>query len=1025
MRDLAPALLELTGARDYLPADCMELMKRLRLPAEREADLKATLDELERLGRLARIKGHRYVQPRDADLIPGRIRINRQGKGFLQPDEAGIREIVIPESATGTALHEDRVLVRRDVPPKGLRPEAATPVTGTVVRILERRRTRIVGTLQSSRKFLFVIPDDPRIPHDIYVPPSRDTGRPARPGDKVVVELREWVSRHTNPEGEIVEVLGAPDEEGVDMLSVLRQYDLPLHFPREALNEARAIGTEVTAHDLPGRTDCREHDVVTIDPDDAKDFDDAICLQRAVEGGWRLWVHIADVSHYVKPGTALDAEARRRGNSTYLVDRVIPMLPEALSNELCSLKPHVDRLTKCVEFRVSDEGEVLETRLFQAVIHSKRRYTYAEVLLLLGRSPVDPIEQMLHDAHQLAQRIRRLRFKAGSLDLDFPETKIRLDDQGRVLRIEKTENDVSHQLIEEFMLLANEATATRLMQLRTPAVYRVHEVPDERRLREYREDVLSHGVQCGNLTHPGEVQKLLHRLGGSPIGPALKIGLLRSLMRARYDVTPLGHYGLAKERYTHFTSPIRRYADLVVHRALFSRTPDSLQALKEIAEHISATERNSADAERDSKDVKLYAYLNAQLKSGAPTPYPALVTDVRNFGFFVDVPGLALSGAVPLSMLEDDFYVFDPSRNHLVGRRRRRVIRLGDQVTVQVARVDRFKKQVDFRLAEEARVGRPVDRREEEPGRHPHRPGAGAPRPSGRPQHAPARGGQPGIRELAREGRGRPAEVGRQRPAGRDARPGRRLPSSPHSPREAQPATRGAAPGGRGPTPGGRHPQPVHRPPAGVRPPQSAGRPAPPAGRAPHFDDRNRDTLRGGGRRGERFPSQGGRDPRPENRGGPRRGDSRRAEGRRDPREGGRFEPPRGKPPEGGGGFRRPTRPEVRQAPTAQRPPESGARFNPRGARPSYPEGGNSRPAQGDSRQQDRGWRGPRDGGRSRFGGGRPPQGMGGGARRSEGRPRPEGAGARGRPKPGRPQGPQQSRPGSQGFRPRRPGGGR
>jgi ribonuclease R len=415
------------------------------------------------------------------------------------------------------------------------------------------------------------------------------------------------------------------------------------------------------------------------------------------------------VSHYVKPGTALDTEARKRGNSTYLVDRVIPMLPEALSNELCSLKPNVDRLTKCVEFLISNDGRVLHTKFHAAVIHSQRRFAYGQVLEILQCAPADdPIEQMLHAAHQLAQKIRKHRFKNGSLDLDFPETKIRLDEQGKILRIEKNENDVSHQLIEEYMLLANEAVATRLMSLRTPAIYRVHEEPDARRLQEYRQEVLAHNVQCGNLSQPAEVQKLLAKLGTLPIGPALKIGFLKSLMRACYSVEPLGHYGLAKKKYTHFTSPIRRYADLVVHRALFDKSPAKESALKEIAEHISVTERNSADAERDSKDVKLFAFLKSQLASGAPTKYPALVTDVRNFGFFVDVTGLAMSGLVPLSTIEDDFYVFDDRRRNLVGRRTRRVIKLGDKLTVQVAKVDSFKKQVDFCLAVEERKPAPL-----------------------------------------------------------------------------------------------------------------------------------------------------------------------------------------------------------------------------------------------------------------------------------------------------------------------------
>jgi ribonuclease R len=703
MDDIPTKLLNLLRQGDYVPLNVPELLRRLRLPPPRQQELQKVLRELEQAGRIARIKGNRYIQPREADLVPGRIRMNRQGKGFLQPDEPGLKEIVIPESGTSTALHEDRVLVRRDVPPQGLRPNALAPATGTVVRILERRRTQIVGTLQRSRQFLYVVPDDPRIPHDFYVPPPRPAGRPARVGDKVVVKLRDWQSRHTNPEGEIIEVLGAPDDSGVDMASVLRQYALPLRFPHPVLHEARSFGTTVLPRDLPGRVDCRRHPVVTIDPDDAKDFDDAVCLEPADHHQWRLWVHIADVSHYVKIGSALDAEAQQRGNSTYLVDRVIPMLPEALSNELCSLRPGVDRLTKCVEFLLSHDGRVLHTKFYPAVIHSQRRLAYPEALAVLQRKPADPIEQMLHRAHELAQRIRRARFKAGALALDFPEMKIRLDAQGRVARIEKVENDVSHQLVEEFMLLANEAVAARLMTLGRPAVYRVHEAPDETRLQDYREEVLSHNVPCGNLRHRPEVQRLLHRLDGLPIGPALKIGFLKSLLRARYAVEPLGHYGLAKTHYTHFTSPIRRYADLLVHRALFDKSPGSTQALQEIAGHISTTERNSADAERDSKDVKLMAFLKGQLRCGRPQSYPALVTDVRNFGFFVDVPGLAMSGLVPLSALADDFYVFDAARNQLVGRRTRRVIRLGDRVTVQVFKVDTFKKQVDFRLASDRR----------------------------------------------------------------------------------------------------------------------------------------------------------------------------------------------------------------------------------------------------------------------------------------------------------------------------------
>ena len=716
-------ILKLLEREQYSPSNVPELIKLLGFKPHHQQELQRALHSLQSQGLILRTKGNRYIQAREADLIPGVIQITRGGKGFVQPDEPGIMEIVIEEGATSTAMHGDRVLVRRDVRPQGLRKPGPEENKGSVVRILERKRTQFVGTLIQGKQFLHVTPDDPRLPGAVMVPPPTDVGRKPNVGDKVVVEILQWESRLTPPEGEIVEVLGPPDEEGVDMLSVLRHYALPLHFPKNVLHEAQTIAksrpdNQPGPDEIAGREDCRGHNVITIDPDDAKDFDDAICIQRQGRDQWRLWVHIADVSHYVRPGSALDVEARKRGNSTYLVDRVIPMLPEALSNELCSLKPDIDRLTKCVEFLLSAEGNVISTRFYPAVIRSKRRYTYKEAFAAIQRTPENDIERLLHQAHEMAQRIRKHRFKNGSLDLDFPENKIRLDDHGRVIRIERIENDVSHQLIEEYMLLANEAVAARLMATNRPAVYRIHESPKEKRLNDYRQDVLSHHVPCGNLNLRPEVQKLLSRLGTLPIGPALKIGFLKSLMRARYAVEPLGHYGLAKTKYTHFTSPIRRYADLVVHRALFDKVHMQTSDAKQIADHITTTERNSSDAERDSKEVKLYAYLKAQLASKKPDPYEALVTDVRNFGFFVDVPGLGMSGLVPLSSIKDDFFVFDPARNHLSGRRTRRIIQLGDNVTVQINKVDSFKKQVDFTLVSGAPAAKrqtPPDTRRERP----------------------------------------------------------------------------------------------------------------------------------------------------------------------------------------------------------------------------------------------------------------------------------------------------------------------
>lgn len=699
-------ILKTLGRAGYVPSNVPQLIGKLGLEHSQQQELQEVLRSLEVSGRILRTKGNRYILAQAADLVPGVIQINRAGKGFLQPEEPGAKEIVIPESATSTALNGDRVLVRRDVKPLGLRrPQggAEEEVTGTVVRILERKRNRLVGTLRRTRDVLFVVPDDPRIPHHISVPPAKDTGRPANMGDKVVVELTLWENRFSPPEGEIVEVLGPPDAEGVDMLSILRNYGLPLSFPREVLDEANAIvrkrsGNEPSPEEFEGRLDCRDHQVITIDPDDAKDFDDAICLQRVSKDHWKLWVHIADVSHYVKAGSMLDKEAYERGNSTYLVDRVIPMLPEALSNELCSLKPGLARLTKCVEFDLATDGTVVKTKYHSAVIRSQRRYTYQEALQIINRPPENDLERMIHAAHQMAQRIRARRFRTGALDLEFPESKIRLDEQGRVARIERIKNDVSHQLIEEYMLLANEAVAGRLMELARPSVYRVHERPKAKRLEAFQDDVLGHRVPCGDLTKREEVQKLLRTLEKLPIGPALKIGFLRSLMRARYAVEPLGHYGLHKTKYTHFTSPIRRYADLVVHRTLFDRALIPVPDLKRTAEHISNTERVSSDAERDSKEVKLYAHLKQQLKTGKLQAYEGLVTDVRNFGFFVDVQELGLSGLIHLSSLTDDFFVFDSVRNQLHGRHSRRVIRLGDRIPVQIERVDETKKMVDFQL---------------------------------------------------------------------------------------------------------------------------------------------------------------------------------------------------------------------------------------------------------------------------------------------------------------------------------------
>lgn len=681
-------VLRLLSKPGTLPADVPTLLKKLAWPEARRAEVQSVLHLEEREGRLVRIKGDRYVRPDEAGLVTGRLRVNRSGRGWVLPDDPAVGEVAVPEPATGTAFNEDRVLVRRD--PAG--------DTGVVIRVLERRRTRFVGTLQRGQGVLKVVPDDPRIPHEFYVAEPRGAARRARPGDKVVVELKEWESRRSNPEGEVVECLGRPTDSGVDMLSVLRQYSLEKEFPKAVVDGARAFGSQVRPSDLAGRLDCRSHRVVTIDPDDAKDFDDAICVERERGGGWRLWVHVADVAHYVRPGSALDREARERGNSTYLVDRVIPMLPEELSNELCSLKPGVDRLTQCVEFELAPDGAVRQARFHRAVIHSQRRYTYAEALETLQRPAKDAFDDMMHDAGLLAQRLRRARFAAGALELGSSEIKIRLDDRGHVLRLDRHDNDESHQLIEEFMLLANEAVAKHLIRLGRNALHRVHEEPEPTRLAEFANEVRALGIDCGDLRDRAEMRRLTERIVKHPAGHALRVGLLRSLARARYDVQSHGHFGLAKTHYTHFTSPIRRYSDLVVHRALVGHPVGDSAELNRLARHLSDSERNSSDAERDSRDVKMFHYLDRQIRSGERTVYAAVIVGVQAGGFLVDVPELAVGGLVPVSSLEDDFYVLDAARRCWVGRRRRRVFRVGDRVQVRIRKVDTEARRLDFEL---------------------------------------------------------------------------------------------------------------------------------------------------------------------------------------------------------------------------------------------------------------------------------------------------------------------------------------
>jgi ribonuclease R len=709
-------ILAILSRKDYRPLNKIEIARKIGVSGRARVALRRTLRELERAGEIARIRKDRYILPAEADLVTGRLSLHPAGYGFLTPERPGEPDVFIAAENIGTAMHGDRVVARisRDAPSERIKGRRE----GRVIRILERAHDSIVGTLQRSRNFYYVVPDDPRFVHDIYVRPvtavqkDRRSDTAAAIGDKVVVRLDAWESRHVNPEGEIIEVLGSASAPGVDMLSIVRKYHLLTEFPREVLEQAERIPETVDVHQLAGREDLRGEFIVTIDPDDARDFDDAIHVEKLPSGGWKLGVHIADVAGYVEPGSALDREARRRGNSVYLPDRVIPMLPERLSNGVCSLKAGVDRLTHSVFIHFDTRGTVRSARFARSVIRSAHRLTYKQAYTILMSPPRDQLSERLHIAWELAALLRRRRFDHGALDLDFPEVKVWVDKQGEPTRLERIENDESHQLIEEFMLAANEAVARELKKRAIPTIYRVHENPDLEKLAEYREFALSFNYKVGDLTHRAELQRLLAEIRGKAEEQPLKVALLKSLKRARYDPQPLGHYGLAKTNYLHFTSPIRRYADLVVHRSLGRdgalRRPEAtarrayhpdMAEIASIADHISRTERNAADAEIDASQMKKLEFFQRQLASRNPQVFPATIVDVRNYGLMVELPDALVTGLIHVSSLTDDFYMFEPARRQLIGRRSRKRFRVGDELSVFVARVDLFKRQVDFAIA--------------------------------------------------------------------------------------------------------------------------------------------------------------------------------------------------------------------------------------------------------------------------------------------------------------------------------------
>lgn len=726
-KNLRDSVLDALNSAKGNPLSKSQLSRSLKLPGTRVTELRNTLDALVKEGLISEGKKGCYQIPGPPkNQLTGVLKFHPKGHAFFFPeitDEHNIAtgidftlhsRILIDRRNVSTSLDGDRVLVSIVKPvarPFRTRseftPEPTEEIKGRVEKVLARRSGRLVGIFQKKANFSWVECDDKAIEGRIDVIGDST----AMPGQMVVVDLADWTDRNATPRGRVIEVLGWPGDPGVDMISVIHRYGLRTSFPDHVLAEARGVPEEPEPSEIARRKDWRDKLVITIDPADAKDHDDAIWVEKSARG-WTLAVHIADVSHYIKPGSPMDQEAIERGNSTYLVDRVLPMLPTELSNGICSLVPNVDRLTKCALLEISEDGEIRKAKFIDAVIHSRAKLSYEQAQAILDGKPApadsDPqLVGMVKEAWKLASAMRARRFAQGALDLEMPEIKIRLDDQGRAEVAEPVVHTESHQLVEECMLAANEAVAKILRERMKPAVYRIHEDPDPSRLLDYTETAKAHGYRPGDLTNRAHIQKLLDESKGTPEEHVIKLGLLKSLKRAVYSAEPIGHYGLAKGDYCHFTSPIRRYADLIVHRALqpllenppkpHDRTPSQAD-LREISRHISDTERTSSDAESETKQIKLLEYLDRVASSDKPPVFDGLITDVRPMGLMVEIPDMGVRGVVKREDLPEGRWRFEAHRMAWASMDGK-VIQLGMRIPLRVINIDFDKRFVDFAVA--------------------------------------------------------------------------------------------------------------------------------------------------------------------------------------------------------------------------------------------------------------------------------------------------------------------------------------
>ena len=707
LKERKERILAYMESEGYVPIKRRDMRAMLSVPQEDREKFESLINELIAEGRVFETKKGKLASPKDLQMATGTFIGHARGFGFVTPD-AGGEDIFIPASETMGAMQKDRVLYKMLH-----KAEKGKKADGVIVRILERGQQRIVGTFEAGSKgYGFVVADDKKIAKDIFI--SRENTKGAVTGHKVVVEITDYGEDRRNPEGKVIEILGHINDPGVDILSVIRRYELAVEFPEEVYAEIEHLGTEVAEADKKGREDLRDLLTITIDGADAKDLDDAVSLKRLGNGNFELGVHIADVSHYVRENTALDKEAYARGTSVYLVDRVIPMLPHKLSNGICSLNPHVDRLALSCLMEVNGRGEVVSHRILESVINSDYRMTYTAVREILEDGTPALLEQyaeilpMLEDMEELRQILGEKRRKRGSVNFDLPESKIILDENGKPIDIKPYEKSIATNMIEEFMLVCNETIAENSFWQEMPFMYRSLQEPDEDKLEKMEQFLRGFGYYLrkkdGEI-HPRELQKVLQKAEETDEERIITRMVLRSMMQARYTAENGGHFGLAAKYYCHFTSPIRRYPDLEIHRMIKKMLHGELdekasayyrRKMPDWAKHCSKQERVAEDAERDTDALKKVEFMEDKVGQ----IYEGIISGVTNWGIYVELPN-TIEGMVALSQMDDDYYEFDEKKMLVFGKRTKKSYRLGDKVVVSVAKVDRMMGTIDFAFAEE------------------------------------------------------------------------------------------------------------------------------------------------------------------------------------------------------------------------------------------------------------------------------------------------------------------------------------